>query len=245
MSIDPAAGVSASAPRRILIMTAHPDDADIWVGGTAAGWVDDRHEVHSVLFTRGDKGHSDPAMTSERVAVLREAEQRAAAAMLGVSRLTFLDFADGELAWSGPELAEAATRMIRQERPDTVVTHDPYGGAPRYREPQLHPDHRAVGLAVIEACYFRAPGPLFYPEHRTAGLPPHRPREILLMMSDHVDHVVDIAAKFDQKVRAVRAHESQFGHRSDFDQFLRRLAERAGAGRGVLLAEGFKRLVLS
>jgi LmbE family N-acetylglucosaminyl deacetylase len=238
-------GIPESALRRILIMTAHPDDADIWVGGTVARWVDERRDVHSVLFTRGDKGHSDPAMTSERVAALREAEQRAAAAALGVSRLTFLDFADGDLAWCGPALAEAATRIIRQERPDLVVTHDPYGGAPGYREPQLHPDHRAVGLAVVDACYFRAPGPLFHPEHRTAGLHPHRPRELWLMMSDHVDHVVDIAPTFDRKVRAVRAHASQFGHRQDLEQFLRRLGERAGAGRDVPLAEGFKRLALS
>ena len=232
------------ATRRILIMTAHPDDADIWVGGTSARWVDEGHDVHSVFFTRGDKGHGDPAMTPERVAALREAEQRAAAAILGVPRLTFLDFADGELAWSGPALAEAATRLVRQERPDTVVTHDPYTGAPGYREPQLHPDHRAVGLAVVEACYFRAPGPLYYPEHRVAGLEPHRPREILLIMSDHVDHVVDIATTFERKVQTVRAHASQFGHRADLEGFLRGLAARAGAGSGVHLAEGFKRLML-
>jgi LmbE family N-acetylglucosaminyl deacetylase len=141
--------------RRILVATAHPDDADIMAGGTVARWVDEGHDVHSVIFTRGDKGHEDPGMTPERVGALREAEQRAAAAILGVSRLTFLDFADGELAWAGPALAETATMLIRQERPDVVVTHDPYGGAPGYREPQLHPDHRAVGLAVVEACHFR------------------------------------------------------------------------------------------
>jgi LmbE family N-acetylglucosaminyl deacetylase len=110
--------------------------------------------------------HDDPAMTSEAVAALREVKQRAAATILGLLQLTSLDFSDGELAWTGPQLAETATRLIRQERPDIVVTHDPYGGAPAYWEPQLHPDHRAVGLAVVEACYFRAPGPLFYPAQR-------------------------------------------------------------------------------
>ena len=143
-------------------------------GGTVARWIDEGHNVHAAIFTRGDKGHDDPAMRAERVAALREVEQRAAAAILGVSRLTFLDFADGELAWAGPQLAETATRLIRQERPHTVVTHDPYGGAPRYWEPQLHPDHRAVGLAGVEACYFWAPGPLYYPAHGAAGLVPHR-----------------------------------------------------------------------
>jgi LmbE family N-acetylglucosaminyl deacetylase len=231
---------TATHAQRILIVTAHPDDADIMAGGTVARWIDEGQDVHSVIFTRGDKGHDDPGMTSETVAALREVEQRAAAAILGVSRLTFLDFTDGELAWSGPQLAETATRLIRQERPDIVVTHDPYGGAPAYWEPQLHPDHRAVGLAAVEACYFRAPGPLFYPEHRVAGLGSHRVREILLIMSDHVDHVVDIAGTFARKVRAVREHVSQFGKHPDLEGFLRRLAERHAHG---TLAEGFKRLV--
>ena len=227
---------------RVLLMTAHPDDADIMAGGTMAGWLADGHDVHSVLFTRGDKGPADPAMTAARVAALREQEQREAAAILGGPRLTFLDFEDGELAWVGPALAEAATRLIRQERPDLVVTHDPYGGAPRYWEPQLHPDHRAVGLAVIEACYFRAPGPLFYPAHGAAGLAPHRVGELLLIMSDHADHAVDVAATFERKVRAVRAHASQFGTHPDVEGFLRRLAGRAGETAGIPLAEAFKRL---
>lgn len=236
---------TARRSRRILVATAHPDDADIMAGGTVARWLHEGHEVRYAIFTRGDKGHDDPGMTPERVAALRETEQRAAAEILGVPWLTFLDFADGELAWAGPSLAEAATRLIRQERPDTVVTHDPYGGAPSYWEPQLHPDHRAVGVAVVEACYFRAPGPLYYPAHGTAGLAPHRVREMLLIMSDHVDHVVDIAATFARKVRAVRAHTSQFGKHPDVEGFLRRLAERAGRAHHLPLAEGFKRLTPS
>lgn len=64
-------------------------------------------------------------------------------------------------------------------------------------------------------------------------------------MSDHQDHTVDITATFDRKMRAVRAHASQFGHRADFDEFLRRWAERVGRAGGVPLAEGFKRLPLA
>jgi LmbE family N-acetylglucosaminyl deacetylase len=232
-------------PRRILIMTAHPDDADIMAGGTVARWIDEGHEVHSVMFTRGDKGHDDPAMTPERVAALREGEQRAAAAILGVQRLTFLDFKDGELAWAGPSLAEAATRLVREAQPDTIVTHDPYGGAPSYRVPQLHPDHRAIGYAVVEACYFRAPGPLYYLAHAAAGLAPHRIREMLLIMSDHPDYVIDIASTFARKVQAVRAHVTQFGKHPDVEGFLRGLAARAGAPLNMPLAEGFKRLTPS
>ena len=229
---------------RILVMTAHPDDADIMAGGTMARWVDEGHEVHLVVFTRGDKGHDDPAMTVEDVGRLREAEQRAAAAIIGVPRLTFLAFTDGELSWAGPSLAETATHVIRQERPDMIVTHDPYAGAPSYGVPQHHPDHRAVGTAVVDASYFRAPGPLYYPTHAREGLSPHRVRELLLIMSEHADHVVDISETFGRKVRAVQAHVSQFGKHPDVDGFLRGMATRAGQAANVPLGERFKRLVL-
>jgi LmbE family N-acetylglucosaminyl deacetylase len=226
----------------ILLMTAHPDDADIMTGGTVARWIAEGHEVHSVVFTRGDKGHEDPGMTPERVAATREAEQRTAAAILGIQQVTFLDFKDGELAWTGPALAEIATRLIREHRPGTIVTHDPYAGAPSYGVPQLHPDHRAVGTAVLEACYFRAPGPLYYPAHAAGGLAPHRTHELLLIMGEHRDYAVDITSTFARKVEAVRAHTSQFGMHPDVEGFLRNLATRAGAPFDLHLAEGFKRL---
>ena len=233
------------ARKRILIITAHPDDADVQAGGTIAGWADAGHDVRYAILTRGDKGHDDPRMTPGEVAALREAEQRAAAEILGVSRLTFLDYGDGELAWAGPKLVEDVTRLIRVERPDIVLTHDPFAGAPGYREPQLHPDHRAAGAAALDAVYVRAAGPLFYPDQVAAGLAPHRVGEILLIMSDHVDHVVDVSATFDRKVRAVLAHASQFAGRPDFPGFLRRWAERVGRPHGIALAEGFKRLTRS
>ena len=91
MSLGEAAPTTGQG-NRILLATAHPDDADIMAGGTVARWVDEGHKVHAAIFTRGDKGHDDPAMTSEAVAALRELEQRAAATILGVSQLTFLDF---------------------------------------------------------------------------------------------------------------------------------------------------------
>jgi len=233
------------ARQRILIITAHPDDADVQAGGTIAAWADEGQDVHSAILTRGDKGHDDPRMTPAEVAALREAEQRAAAAILGVARITFLDYGDGDLAWAGPKLVEDLTRLIRAERPDIVVTHDPFAGAPGYREPQMHPDHRAAGSAALDAVYVRASGPLFYPDQVAAGLAPHRVGEILLIMSDHVDHVVDVSATFDRKVRAASAHATQFAGRPDFADFLRQWAERVGRPHGIGLAEGFKRLTRS
>lgn len=233
----------AGGARHVLVITAHPDDADVHAGGTLARWVDEGHDVHSVIVTSGDRGHDDPAISREEVARVRRAEQEASARILGVQRLTFLDYEDGELAWSGPRLAEEVTRLVREDRPDVIVSHDPYAGPPRYATYQLHPDHRALGFAVIDAVYFRAPGPLYYPAHRAAGREPHRAGELLLIMGDDLDYVVDIGATFARKVEAVRAHATQWGKHPDLEGMLRRRAERIGQAHGVALAEGFKRLL--
>lgn len=230
------------AARRILVLIAHPDDADVHAGGTIARWVDEGADVQLVVATSGDKGHDDPTITREQVIALRRAEQHAAARCLGVRRVTFLDFEDGELAWAGPRLAEEVTWWIRKERPDVVLTLDPYAGAPRYATYQLHPDHRAIGFAVLDAVYFRAPGPLYYPAHGAAGLAPHRVGEVWLSMGDHHDEVIDVTRTFERKVTAVRAHRSQWGNHQDLEGFLRQRAEHVGRSRGIPLAEAFKRL---
>ncbi|MGH7332484.1 MAG: PIG-L deacetylase family protein, partial [Candidatus Rokuibacteriota bacterium] len=93
--------------------------------------------------------------------------------------------------------------------------------------------------------YFRAPAPLCYPAHATAGLWPHRVGELWLIMGEHQDHFVDISLTFRRKLDAVRAHASQWGKHPDLEGFLRRRAERAGEARGIPLAEGFKRLLPS
>jgi LmbE family N-acetylglucosaminyl deacetylase len=227
--------------KRILLITAHPDDADVHAGGTIARWVDDGYEVHGLIVTSGDKGHDDPAMTRDDVIALRRAERRAAQ-ILGVRHVTFLNYEDGELAWAGPSLAEDITRAIREVRPDIALTHDPYAGPPRYTTYQLHPDHRAVGFAAIDAVYFRAPGPLYYPAPSAAGLRPHRVAEVLLIMGDHHDHFVDVGTTFGRKLEAVRAHASQWGKHPDLEAFLRTRAQRVGETHGMALAEGFKRL---
>lgn len=142
---------AAAGGKRVLAVMAHPDDADVHAGGTLARWVDEGHEVHDVIVTGGDKGHDDPAISHDQVVALRRVEQAAAAKLIGVKQVSFLDYDDGDLSWVGPALTEAVTRAIREQRPDIVLTHDPYAGPPRYATYQLHPDHRAVGFAVIDA----------------------------------------------------------------------------------------------
>jgi LmbE family N-acetylglucosaminyl deacetylase len=232
-----------AARQTILVIVAHPDDADVHAGGAVARWADEGCDIQLAVVTSGDKGHDDPAMTPERVAVLRQAEQRRAGAILGVRSIEFLDYQDGEVGSAGPRLVEELTRLIREVHPDIIMSHDPYAGPPRYAQYQLHPDHRAVGAAAIDAVYFRAPGPLWYPDHLNGGLAAHRAAKLWLIMGDHLDHFIDITSTFDRKVQAVRAHFSQWGKHADLEGFLRDRAERFGADHGVALAEGFKRLI--
>jgi LmbE family N-acetylglucosaminyl deacetylase len=104
----------------------------------------------------------------------------------------------------------------------------------------MHPDHRATGEAVVQAAFFCAPGPLFYPEQLADGLAPHKPAALCLAMSDRPDLFVDIGETFEAKVAAIACHASQWGAQPDLAGFFRTMAEGAGRGRGLRLAEAFK-----
>ena len=82
----------------ILVIQAHPDDAEWLCAGTVAHLVAERREVHYLFITRGDQGSNDPNMTQEQVAVIREREQQQAADFLGVKSVIFLEgYRDGEV----------------------------------------------------------------------------------------------------------------------------------------------------
>jgi len=114
--------------QRVMVIVAHPDDAEIQCGGTTARLVARGATVSYVLCTSGNRGSHDLTMTAERLATLREAEQRAAAAVLGVTQITFLGHDDGDLAFVAPRLREELTRLIRQQQPEVIITHDPFAG---------------------------------------------------------------------------------------------------------------------
>jgi LmbE family N-acetylglucosaminyl deacetylase len=226
--------------QRVMVIVAHPDDAEIQCGGTIARLVARGATVSYVLCTSGNRGSSDPSMIPERLAALREDEQRAAAAALGVTQITFLGHDDGELAFVAPRLREEITRQIRLERPEVIITHDPFAGLLSYEVCYLHPDHRAAGQAAFEAAFFCAPGPLFYPDQVVDGLAPHRVLALYLVMSESPDSWVDISDTFATKVAAIREHHSQWGQHPDLEGFFRRMAEETGARWGVPLAEAFR-----
>ncbi|MDO5285204.1 MAG: PIG-L deacetylase family protein [Actinomycetia bacterium] len=217
---------------RILVVAAHPDDADFGAAGTMAGWVANGIEVTLLCCTHGEQG-ARPGADIAAVPALREAEQRAASAELGVSDVRFLTrHRDG---WLAPtfELQRDIVEVIRQVRPQRVVCQSPERSYESIHG--SHPDHLAAGEATVRACYPAAENPFAWPE---LGLPFWHVGEIWLMAHPTSHHVVDITAQIDRKVAALRRHASQTGHRDDLEELLRgwgaRVAQTFGLPQGHL-----------
>ena len=196
------------AVRRALVIAAHPDDADFGAAGTVCLWAREGWEVYYLVCTNGAKGSDDPAIAPPDLIRMRRQEQRAAAAILGVKDVFFLDFEDGELTASRDFLGEVV-RQIRQVRPFAVFTHD-YEAVIVNDSFVNHADHRVTGLTAIDAVYPAARDRLNFPEHIAAGLEPHKVSEIYIWGSERANFNVDITDVIDTKVAALRAHTSQF-----------------------------------
>jgi LmbE family N-acetylglucosaminyl deacetylase len=197
---------------RALVVTAHPDDADYGAAGTIAGWVDAGIAVTLLLCTRGEQGGFDDTPRDQMPAI-REREQRAAAAELGFGDVRFLDgWSDG---WLEPtwELQRAIVRVIRQVRPQRVLTQSPHRMLQRLQA--SHPDHLAAGEATVRAVYPAAENRFAWPELLDEGLEPWKVTELWLSGQEDLPHAVDITDRFERKVRALQAHASQTAHQGD------------------------------
>jgi LmbE family N-acetylglucosaminyl deacetylase len=226
----------------VLVIAAHPDDIEAHCAGTIARMVEQGKQVSYVLVTSGNRGTSDPSMTAEQLAELREAEQRAAAAIVGVTNITFLRYDDGDLAFHVPQLRADLTRLIRQYRPRTIITHDPFPGNGSHDSCAIYPDHTTVGMTAFQAGYLRAPSPLCEPEQVADGLPLHKVDMLMLIMTGAANVFVDIESVFDQRMEALRQHVTQGRDRPEVRPFFYKIAQELGAHGGYILAEGFRRL---
>jgi len=159
--------------QRILVVVAHPDDAEFGCAGSVARWVADGAEVHYCLFTSGNAGSDDPTMTPERLAAVREAEQRAAARVLGVKSVAFLHYPDGDLE-DTRDARRDVIREIRRVRPDRVVCQSPF---PSFNPYSGHRDHRHAGRLTLDAVYPYARDRMHFPELLVEGFEPHKVRE--------------------------------------------------------------------
>ena len=208
---------------RVLGVFAHPDDPEFFAGGTFAKWAQDGAEITFVIATSGDKGSADPDMTHERLAEMREEEERQAAAALGVNDVVFLRYKDGEL-FPTLELRRDITRLIRMKKPNVVVTLDPtvYWRGTRSIN---HPDHRAIGAATLEAVFPTARDRLNFLEHeREEGLETHKVSTVYIAGAAEPTLTVDVTDAVDRQIESLRAHKSQI---SDMDKMAERIRERS------------------
>ena len=205
---------------RVLGVFAHPDDPEFFAGGAFAKWAADGADITFVIATSGDKGSADPDMTQARLAEIREAEEREAAAALGVKDVIFLRYKDGEL-FPTLELRRDITRMIRLKKPDVVVTLDPtrWFGSRGIN----HPDHRAIGAATLEAVFPTARDRLNFVEHeRDEGLEPHKVSTVYIAGAVQPTLSIDVTDAIERQIKSLRAHKTQIADMDKMADNIRR-----------------------
>lgn len=221
MSITPvfAADLVRSANiRRVLVIAAHPDDIDFGAAATIAGLTDAGVDVTYCVVTSGDAGGFELDHSPEAMVARREQEQRDAAAIVGVTDVHYLKHADGYVE-PNHELMSQLVAIMREVQPDVVMTQHPERNWDRIQS--SHPDHLAVGEAVVRAVYPAVENPFAYPA--LAQLPPHRVGQLWLMAApaERVNLQVDVTDHVALKLQALHAHMSQHPDPTIMDQRVR------------------------
>lgn len=229
--------------RRILCVQPHPDDMEVAAGGTIARLVRSGAVVIYVTVTDGGLGSSDPRDKRQAVRERRRREQEAAARILGVAELRWLDFPDGG-QYAEDEVRARILAEIRRFQPEAVITVDPwlpYEG---------HPDHRKTGLAAVGAALLAGfPRALEGEEASLTGsassgeeAPPPGVQAVVLAATAAPNALVDVTATWEQKMEAIRAHSSQFPDATwpFYEGYFRAKAAQYGKGIGAERAEAFK-----
>jgi LmbE family N-acetylglucosaminyl deacetylase len=229
-------------PDRFMLVVAHPDDADFGPAATAAAWIDAGSTGWLVCCTSGDAGADDWRTDPIELGRLREAEQEAAAAIVGYAGVSFLHQPDGALA-NDLALRELLVREIRTFRPDAVLCVDPEtvfhsdGGV-------NHVDHRTAGIAAVDAVYPAARNPMAFPWLARDGLAEHVVRRLYLFWSNRPDAWVDVTQTLERKLAALRAHPSQLRQPERLEPRIRRWASEEGAVIAAAAAEAFRVVVI-
>ena len=225
---------------RAQVVFAHPDDAEFLCGGTIATWADAGTTIEYVCATDGSAGWNGPDRTRSEIAAVREQELAEAAAVLSVGSVRFLGFIDGSLEPT-LDLRRAVTREVRRFKPDVIVTTDPsklWSG----RSYVNHPDHRAIGEAVLAVVACDAPTRPQFPELLEEGFAPWKVPALWLATGDHDgDVVVDISDTIDRKIESLRVHASQMENMGGFDpDRFREWSRRAAKDVDIEYGEAFR-----
>ena len=229
--------------KRALAVVAHPDDLEYGAAAAIARWTGQGKQIAYCLATSGEAGID--SMPPEQAGPVREAEQRAAAAVVGVSDVEFLGLPDGILEYGLP-LRRAITAAIRRHRADIVIglshREDSTGGPPNQA------DHVAVGRAAIDAVR-DAGNRWVFRDLLDEGLQPWPGvHTVLTVGSPHPTHAVDVTATFDRGLASLREHRAYLeglgASGTDSTAFLEVMAREAGERLGVTFAVAFEAIPL-
>lgn len=209
--------------QKILVILAHPDDPEFFCGATLARWARAGHEITYHLLTCGDKGFNPathPEMTPEKLCGIRHSEQQNAAEVIGARAVHFMDRADGYLI-PDISLRHEVVRIIREHKPDILVTCDPQNLFALYGI--NHPDHRACGQAVLDAVFPAAGNIAYFPELDAEGYRPHMPKEVWCSLTNQPNTTLDVTDTWEIKLKAILEHKSQV---PDVDKLMERMKSR-------------------
>jgi LmbE family N-acetylglucosaminyl deacetylase len=184
---------------KLMVIGAHPDDAEYKAGGLAALYRELGHDVLFVSVTDGSAGHH--VIRGAELAARRRAEAQRAASVVGLTYEVW-SHPDGQLV-ADLSARHLMIRAIRRFQPDLVLTHRPN---------DYHPDHRATSLLVQDAAYLLTVPPI------CPDVPHLRKDPVIAYLSDDFTRpypftptvIIDIGSVFDAKVNMLAAHESQF-----------------------------------
>ena len=226
--------------KKILVILAHPDDPEFFLGGTIAHWAKLGHEVSYLLLTKGERGISEAFPDGDYLKSVRVKEQANAAAYLGVDQISYLDFPDGYLEVN-LENRRKLVAEIRRKQPDIVVSCDPQT---LFHHAYInHPDHRAAGQLTIDSVFPAAGNPAFYPEQFSEGLNITHIQELWLSLTINPNLILDVSDYWEQRLEALKFHASQIGDPEAFVQkWTERRKEFSGTEDGYF--EQFRRVVL-
>lgn len=231
---------------RILVISPHPDDLEFGCAGTVAQLVEEGHEVSYLVVSDGSKGTrgipQGEFMGKEKRIEMRKEEQVEAARILGVHRVEFSGFEDGEIENTNT-LRKELVKIMRKWRPDIILSFDPanLGFDSFFRS---HRDHRMVAEAVFDAIYPATHNRLYFPELLSQGYQPHRIREVWFFASADPNEFVDITDTIDKKIAALSCYASQIPDINEAKVWIKERAKELGRERGYQYAEAFRKVEL-
>ena len=230
-------------PGRLLVIVAHPDDADFGAAATVAKWVRAGTVARLVCCTSGDAGSDDARTDPLELAHRREEEQRAAARVVGYEGVDFLHRPDGGLD-NDLALRKQLVRIIRQFKPEAVMSMDPTVVI-HDRGWIQHVDHRMAAMAAVDAVYPAARNAMAFPNLVIdEGLEPYSVNHVYLFFTDRANVWVDVSDTIETKLAALHEHVSQIREPEGFDDRLREWSAEAGRKIGAAAAEGFRHVDL-